>query len=422
VSWRELLASPDGTHHVRDGRPAYDARFDEVLKFHAPGLAPVSRGGEAWHIDPRGEAVYPRRFRRAFGFYEDRAAVEGEDGWHHIVPSGEDAYGRRFAWCGNFQGGRSTVRAADGLYHHLRPDGSPCYPKRWRYAGDYRDGVAVVQGDDGRSTHIDAAGALLHGQWFTDLDVFHKGHARARDRDGWFHVDARGQALYRHRFAMIEAFYNGQALVERHDGSKLVIGHDGEAIIEIAPPWARGRSWERSPAGRRLLLIGLGAVGKTTVGKELAERWRVPFVSLDDCRRRWGDATVGGDHLARAMFLRACGALDSGVFETSGAGPYRHATRSALAERDAPLLVCWLDAPVEVRDARRRAPPTDIPFPSHAQGAWDEADAVRVIKDDIAKGWWSELPGWSAHRLDANRPPDAIVAEIERLSSTWETP
>jgi hypothetical protein len=226
----------DRSHHVLEGQPLYAERFDEVLKFHAPGLAPVRRGTEAWHIDASGNPAYTRRFRRTFGFYEDRAAVMSEAGWHHLRPNGEDLYPERYAWCGNYQGGRCTVRDGDGLYRHLDSEGQPAYPERWRYAGDYRDGIAVVQGSDGRSTHIDAAGHLLHGRWFLDLDVFHKGFARARDEAGWMHIDGLGQPLSPHRFAMVEPFYNGQARVERLDGALELIDEQGATVLLLRTP------------------------------------------------------------------------------------------------------------------------------------------------------------------------------------------
>jgi len=239
MSWRRLLPSEDGTHHVVDGRPAYDERFDEVLKFHAPGLAPVLRGGLAWHIDPAGAPAYERRFRRTFGFYDARAAVEGvegDEGWHHVTPAGLDAYPQRYAWCGNFQERVCAVREHDGLYRHIDEIGAPCAATAWRYAGDYRDGVAVVQRDDGRSTHVAPDGRLLHGRWFEDLDVFHKGLARARDDRGWTHVDRAGEPAYARRFAMVEPFYNGQARVEREGGALEVIDRAGSTLHELRPP------------------------------------------------------------------------------------------------------------------------------------------------------------------------------------------
>ena len=235
MTWRDGAVSPCGTHHVRGGVPLYAERFDEVLKFHAPGLAAVRRDGKAWHIRMDGAAGYARRFRRTFGFYEGLAAVFAPDGWRHIRPDGTDLYAARFAWCGNFQGGRCVVREFGGAYLHLTPEGAPAYGVRWRYAGDFRDGIAVAQSDDGRSTHIGPHGTPLHGGRFRDLDVFHKGCARARDEDGWTHVDLAGRPLYRRRFAAVEPFYNGQARVERFDGGLEVIGETGARILELRP-------------------------------------------------------------------------------------------------------------------------------------------------------------------------------------------
>jgi len=236
MTWQGLVPSPCGTHHTTpSGEPAYSERYDEVFAFHAPGLAPVRSGNEACHIRPDGTPAYPGRFARTFGFYEGLATVVGPDGWFHITPQGRAAYDARYSWCGNFQGGRCTVRQAEGEYLHVRPDGSPAYAPRWRYAGDYRYGVAVVQAADGRSTHIDASGAVLHSRWFLDLDVFHKGFARARDEDGWMHVDRDGLPAYGQRFASVEPFYNGQARVERFDGGLEVIDEQGHAMLELRP-------------------------------------------------------------------------------------------------------------------------------------------------------------------------------------------
>jgi hypothetical protein len=236
MSWARLVVAADGSHHTSgDGAPAYSERFDEVLKFHAPGLAPVVRGGMAWHIHADGSPAYVRRFMRTFGFYEDLAAVVDRDGWYHIVPTGDDAYAERYDWCGNFQGGRCTVRQTDGSYLHITAKGRPAHARRWRYAGDHRDGIAVVQAATGRSTHVDVNGHALHGQWFVDLDVFHKGFARARDDDGWTHIRMNGSPAYARRFAAVEPFYNGQARVERFDGALEVIDESGMTVLELRP-------------------------------------------------------------------------------------------------------------------------------------------------------------------------------------------
>jgi ubiquinone/menaquinone biosynthesis C-methylase UbiE len=235
MNWRDLSVSVCGTYHECDGQPAYSGRFGEVLKFHAPGLAPVKHGNKAWHVGPDGNTAYSRRFIRTFGFYEGFAAVQAQDGWHHIRPDGSDAYPERYDWCGNFQGGRCTVRLCDGRYRHVLSDGSFSYPETWRYAGDYKDGFCVVQSDAGLCMHLDLKGNPLHGNWFVDLDVFHKGFARARDDEGWMHVDLHGEPAYVRRFAAVEPFYNGQARVERFDGGLEVINEQGQCLIELRP-------------------------------------------------------------------------------------------------------------------------------------------------------------------------------------------
>lgn len=235
MSWKKLRVAAQGTHHELDGLPAYADRFDEVLTFHAPGLAPVRRDKLAWHIYQDGSAAYDRRFIRTFGYYEGLAAVSSEDGWFHITPEGTDTYSKRYDWCGNLQDGCCTVRNTSGHYFHILPDGSEAYSQRWRYAGDYRDGICVVQDNSGRSTHLNKAGETIHNRWFLNLDVFHKGFARAQDEDGWMHINALGYPIYARRFAAVEPFYNGQARVERYDGGLETIDESGRSIVELRP-------------------------------------------------------------------------------------------------------------------------------------------------------------------------------------------
>ncbi|MEZ4364086.1 MAG: histidine phosphatase family protein [Kofleriaceae bacterium] len=299
MSWRKLTVVADGSHHVDErGVPAYVERFDEVLKFHAPGLAPVRRGGLAWHITEDGAPAYERRFNRTFGFYEGLATVVDADGWHQIRVDGGDAYPQRYAWTGNVQGGRCPVREDDGSYLHIDVEGRASYAARWKYAGDFRDGVAVVQASDGRSTHIGQSGARLHECWFLDLDVFHKGFARARDRGGWTHVDVKGQPLYARRFAAVEPFYNGQARVERFDGGLEVIGERGERIVELRP----ARRSEFAALSRDL--VGFWRTDAIAAAVEVGVLEALPGHTMD---------------LARRLALRAdrLGALLRGLTELS---------------------------------------------------------------------------------------------------------
>lgn len=229
-------SSPCETHHLDpQGKPLYPRRFDQVLPFHEPGLAPVTMGGKAWHIRLDGEDAYTERFERSFGFYCEVAAVSKAGDWFHITPNGQALYPERYSFVGNFQSACCVVCDAMGRYFHIDLQGHALYQSRWRYCGDFREGVAVVQGDDGLSTHINASGKQVHGQWFFDLDVYHKGFARALDAKGWHHVDRLGNPIYAQRYSQVEPFYNGCSRVETLDGGLLVIDETGAVLRELRP-------------------------------------------------------------------------------------------------------------------------------------------------------------------------------------------
>ena len=234
MNWQDLVSSACNTHHVTsNGAPAYEARFDQVLSFHSPGLAAVQKGPLAWHINTSGSAIYPQQYSRTFGFYNGLATVVAHDGWHHIDTSGNNLQKDRYSWCGNFQQYRCTVRDKEDQYFHLNSSGNPLYPERWRYAGDYREGTAVVQAPNGLSTHIDLQGIKTHNKWFIDVDVYHKQYARACDSGGWHHIDTNGNPIYTKRYSSIEPFYNGQARVEGLDGSREVIDESGKTLTTL---------------------------------------------------------------------------------------------------------------------------------------------------------------------------------------------
>ncbi len=379
MSWRDLHPSNDGTHHLRDGRPAYDTRFDAVLKFHAPGLAPVARGDAAWHIDATGAPVYARRFRRTFGFYEGLAAVESDDGWHHVTTDGHDAYPARYAWCGNYQEQRCPVRDAAGRYRHIDATGTPQGSQTWRYAGDFRDGVAVVQGDDGRSTHVTHDGSMLHGQWFEDLDVFHKGLARACDERGWTHVDRAGHPVYARRFAMVEPFYNGQARVEGFDGALAVIDTSGATLVELRP--AR-RSEFAALSGD---LVGYWRTQTIATAVALGVFESRPGTTAE-IAARCGLATSRAPRLLRALEeLRLVEASD---------GCWRPTARGSFLTRGHPLTLA--DASREYA-GRLGATWTELRNAIEHGRAWRAPDIFAEVARDDAEGHHRMLRSYARH-------------------------
>lgn len=350
-AWRGSSTAPGRTHHLAGGAPLYADRFDAVLPFHEPGLAPVSRGGEAWHIDATGAAAYDRRFRQTFGFYEGRAAVQVHGGaWQHVRPDGSILSGG-YEWCGNYQGGRCVARTDAGRYVHLDANGTLVgQSEGWRYAGDYREEAAVVHDDRGRATHVDPSGRLLHGAWFLDLDVFHKGLARARDEHGWLHVDRGGRPSYTRRFLEVEAFYNGQARVRRFDGAVEVITEAGVTVREV-----------HGPEGQRLDDF-------TALSADLVGFWRTQTLSAavnlgvfellpGDVAALSGKTGVAANQLQR--LLRALGELHvvqehDGTWSATPRGEFLHAEHpmtlaDAALEYGDQMTAAWRALPAALR-------------------------------------------------------------------------
>jgi hypothetical protein len=231
--WQEIRINPDQTHHIIGQKPLYKKKFKQVLKFHAPGLAPVQDLDGLWyHINTKGNSAYSFKYQRVFGFYEGLAAVETLEGYFHIKVNGRAAYKDRYKWCGNFQEGLCVVQDKNSKFFHINQSGKQVYSKNYKYAGDFKDGFAVVHSSKG-ATHIDKSGQYLHRKWFDDLDVYHKGFAKAKDNKGWFHIDLTGQEAYQERYKEIEPFYNGRARVLDYSGSIKLINEAGEVTSTI---------------------------------------------------------------------------------------------------------------------------------------------------------------------------------------------
>ena len=232
LNWQAYKVSPDETHHIIGRTPVYKKRFLHVLKFHDPGIAPVLDKTGSYHIDPLGQSIYSQRYTRTFGFYCGRAAINSKGEWFHILSDGSHLYRNRYNWCGNFQENFCPVRDHSGFFH-IDVTGARLYPQHYSYVGDFHDGASVVQTEEGLHFHINPRGEHIHSNSFLDLDVYHKGFAKAKNSQGWFHIDRSGQPIYQEKYALIEPFYNGLARVETNWGEILLIDERGEVIKQI---------------------------------------------------------------------------------------------------------------------------------------------------------------------------------------------
>ncbi len=237
MTWQSIKDNQKEKRFYQNDLPIFK-QYKNILKFHAPGLAPVEDETGWYHIDENGNEIYSERYKRAFGFYCDRAAVTSLDKeCFHINTKGKRAYAETYAWVGNFQENLCTIRKFDfnsnrNVYFHIGINGEKIYSETFLYAGDFRDGIAVVRDiNNGLCHHIDNHGNRINNKDFIDLDVFHKNIAPAKDLLGWFHSDINGDPLYTQRFLSIEPFYNGFALVETLDNKKKIINEQGNTVV-----------------------------------------------------------------------------------------------------------------------------------------------------------------------------------------------
>ncbi|MEN8215567.1 MAG: methyltransferase [Pseudomonadota bacterium] len=289
-----IQISLDETHHLIDGKPLYETRFQRVMSFHyPPGYAPVENNGQSKFIDIQGKNIFQRQFKKAFGFYGGIATVADERGFFHIDVSGQDIYQKRYAWAGNYQEGACVVRDQQGSYFHINQEGKPFYSQKYLYVGDYKYGIAVVINDSGLSTHIDKQGELIHGMYFEELDVYHKGFAIAKDSQGYFHIDKQGKEIYQARYAKLEPFYNGQAVAVTHDGIKIIISETGLVtqtidsqkikINKIKHKFAH-KAFEYWDSRILAAILEIGVLEQLVTGKtkhELYEATNLPVQSLN---------------------------------------------------------------------------------------------------------------------------------------------
>jgi len=358
--------------------------------------------------------AYQSRFRQTWGFYEGRAAVEGNDGWFHILPDGSPLNGQRFDWCGNFQEGRCAVRFSDGTYGHIGIDGSTSYEARHLYAGDYREGIAVVRySDSGLCGHIDATGDPVHADRYLDLDMFHKGYARARDERGWFHVRLDGTPAYDRRLAAVEPFYNGQALGENLAGERIIISSTGMVVHTVGAPVQGGTA-------RHILFVGNIGAGKTTAATATSEELDWPLISLDNARRACSDGSAAGEAAAWAYFIQLVSSQKDSVIEFSGSGPIASLVGHSLRDANADVLVMWLTASEGTCLRRTRSRGLDAPYPDFGVPVEQVIhDLQRRLDREIGSALrWS---GLQVHEIDAEQEETEVRAAIQQIVRAWHS-
>lgn len=133
-----------------------------------------------------------------------------------------------------------------------------------------------------------------------------------------------------------------------------------------APFAEPGQQGNRSGAGRSIILVGMMGVGKSTIGRRLAEALRLPFVDADEAIEKAADLSIAeiferfGEPYFREGERRVIARLITGspkVIATGGGAFMDPDTRRVILENG---ISIWLDADIDVlvkRTARRNTRP-----------------------------------------------------------------
>ncbi len=156
-----------------------------------------------------------------------------------------------------------------------------------------------------------------------------------------------------------------------------------------------------------VVLVGLMGSGKSTVGRLLAERWRVPFIDLDAEIERIAGLSIAeiferegetGFRAREAEVTRATAASGPMVIAAGGGWMARPETRDAWPD----ALRVWLS--VSPREAARRLAMHDVPRPLLANELPE-----KVLQDLLDR----RLPAYrlSTYTVDTSNRTAAQVAE-----------
>ena len=76
--YKKIKLSDNGKQFYYNGKPVFKV-FEEALKFHAPGLAAVKDETGWYHINCNGQAIYKKRYKQTFGYYDTHMNQNGNE-------------------------------------------------------------------------------------------------------------------------------------------------------------------------------------------------------------------------------------------------------------------------------------------------------------------------------------------------------
>jgi shikimate kinase len=118
----------------------------------------------------------------------------------------------------------------------------------------------------------------------------------------------------------------------------------------------------------KILLFGSIAAGKTTIAKQLLNQYAgYEFISIDVCRKKFGDYSMEGEDIAKSKFIEAIQKGKNQIIEASGLGKLGSDIYEKIACFDEDVLLMIMH--IEINETNRRIANRvwDTPFPGRQE-------------------------------------------------------
>lgn len=168
----------------------------------------------------------------------------------------------------------------------------------------------------------------------------------------------------------------------------------------------------------KILILGNIGAGKTSLAKKLHKKYSFQFLSIDDCRKKYGDGTVPGEYLAHYHFLHACVNDSNVILEFTGAGCHKYAIKKALEDSNSEILVIFLDVSNTLCKQRISDRDWDIPIPSWKFDLDKHLEFVAAdLASDSHSGFWTTSKRFYAAKYENKQESDLewIFKEVNGL-------
>jgi adenylate kinase family enzyme len=174
----------------------------------------------------------------------------------------------------------------------------------------------------------------------------------------------------------------------------------------------------------KILLFGSIASGKTTIAN-LIQKKHPDFglISIDDCRRMFGDGSMEKEILSQKKFIEQINKSKSAIIEASGVGKLGDSIFNEISKINEKVLIIVSSLPKDIIKQRLTDRVWDIPFPGNQEKL---DDIVLTINHEIQSRRiqmkWLERPQTTILQIENKdlKSQSFILAAINNYLKSYE--